>query len=184
MNGKPRAPHLKLIVSDEVITQSLSRDSSHCMIAEAVKAAFPDATHVSVDLQTIRLSHPAKGVRYTYLTPRAAQIGIIKFDQGMKPEAFDITLRNGQVTRMGNSSKQHYLAALEKDPALTEKRKKQTAKAKSLNPLRKATLVERQKNNGNVSERVGGQTPPMQKLKNTDIAFSKRRAFGLRGLDM
>ena len=94
-------------VTADVIEASVRRDSSHCMIAEALKAAYPSATFVSVDLATIRFSDPATGLRYIYLTPRAAQEALIRFDQGEKPEPFRIRGRAAQILPTGAARRNH-----------------------------------------------------------------------------
>src|SRR5262245_57512785 len=66
-------------VTDELIETALPKNSEHCMIADAVKIAFPGAKGVSVDLATIRFSDPEKGLRYIYLTPRIAQTALVEF---------------------------------------------------------------------------------------------------------
>jgi hypothetical protein len=55
------------------IDESMERNSSHCMTALAIKDAIPVATHICVDLQSIRWTR--KGLRYCFLTPhgRAGQ---------------------------------------------------------------------------------------------------------------
>jgi hypothetical protein len=55
------------------------------MIAEAIKQAVPRATNVSVDLSTVRWTDPEKKLRYTYLTPRAAQIALPAMTRPCRP---------------------------------------------------------------------------------------------------
>ena len=129
------------------------------MIAEAVRVAYPTAHHISVDLQTIRLTDPDLGVRYTYLTPRSSQVALARWDAGIKPEPWDFQLRNGQTTLAG--SRHIRQGDLE-------------GEAKRL--LRKARLSKPEPS-GVVPDRVGGRPPPSS-------GYSKRRAFGLRGLEM
>ena len=76
---------ISLEVTPEIIDRAVSRDSGHCIVADALRAAIPDATRVSVDLQTVRFSLESTGRRYIYLTPQAAQHFLIDFDQGIKP---------------------------------------------------------------------------------------------------
>jgi hypothetical protein len=149
---RPRAPKLRVEVTRENIEQSTTRDSSHCMIAEAVKLAFPGAYRVSVDLQTIRFGDAKKRLRYTYLTPRRAQLALVDFDQGVLPEPFTISLRNGQVTASQAAQKRN----------LTNSR------------LSKAALTVRG-TAGMVPDRTGGKPPPKS-------GHGRIRAFGLRGL--
>jgi hypothetical protein len=101
----PHAPWLKLEMTEEVITESEKRDSGHCMIATAVKNAYPDAERIAVDVQTIRFSDAKKGLRYTYLTPRQGQIALVRFDQGLHTEPFSMGIRGGAVTAMKGGPK-------------------------------------------------------------------------------
>jgi hypothetical protein len=136
------------------------------MIAEAVRLAWPMAQRISVDLQTIRFSDPKKNLRYTYLTPRTGQVALVRYDQGIKPEPFSMMLRGAQVTRANPRE-----SGTPKTTKSTEAQRKQRADA-----LKKAHLTKDSKNKGNVPEKIGGKTPPLS-------GYSKRRAFGLRGLE-
>lgn len=101
-NNRYVSPQIKVEVSAETISTSRMASSSHCMIAEAIKQAVPVAAYVSVDLATIRFTDPEKGLRYTYLTPRAAQLALLNFDSGQLPEPFSFNLRTAaQVRRSG-----------------------------------------------------------------------------------
>lgn len=165
---RPRTPTVDLNVTQEVIDESIQRDSSHCMIAEAVRLAVPTAQRISVDLQTIRFSDPDRNLRYTYLTPRTAQVALINYDQGRKPEAFSIQLRRGQVTK-ANPRK-----AGRPRTGETDAQRKQR-----LDALKKATLRMNQgeADRGTVPDKIGGSTPPV-------MGMAKRRSFGLRGLEL
>jgi hypothetical protein len=173
MLALPTAPRVRVKVSDETIEGSKKRNSSHCMTAEGVRASFPGATHVSVDIQTIRFTDKAAGARYTYLTPRAVQVAIIRFDQGEEVKGFSFTLSNGQVTSYG--SRQQRVG----DPEGEERR--QIAKAAKAKAKRTATAsattgtLSKPKTVGAVPAKVGGKTPPLTSVGRT-------RSFGLRGL--
>lgn len=164
----PRAPKVVLAITEEIIGDAVERDSSHCLWAEAVKAAYPDAKNVSVDLQTIRFSDLEKGLRYTYLTPRVAQVALVNFDQGMKPAPHQCVLRNGQVTRAGRRAPQKQLS---------EAQLKQRVEAgkKTHEMLAKTRLSSRNPTAMVVPDRIGGSPPPLSE-------FGKRREFGLRQL--
>jgi hypothetical protein len=95
---KPRGPQLTIELTKELIETAKRRDSSHCMIAEAIKEAYPSAQRISVDIITARFSDPDRGLRYTYLMPRRAQVALIDFDQGNEVETCRFRLRNAQVT--------------------------------------------------------------------------------------
>lgn len=168
MGKNYRAPVLRVNVTSDIIEQSKKRDSGYCMIAEAVKAAFPDAQYVAVDIQTIRLSDPRKGLRYTYLTPRVAQVALVDYDQGESPEPFYIRLYNGQVTRM--SSKPPKAT----EPVSDEEKEIKRSLTRDARKSWAARLSPRTV--GVVPDKIGGQTPPKAPL-------SRRRAFGLRALE-
>jgi hypothetical protein len=138
------------------------------MVAESIRQAFPDARSVSVDLQTIRFTDPRKGMRYTYLTPRIAQLGIIQFDQGIVPEPFDFTLRQGQVT----ASHAKYVP---RDASPKQKEHLEEMRKKRGDLLRKSRLVEVHKGTGIPPDRIGGSPPPL-------AGIGLRRAFGLRSM--
>jgi hypothetical protein len=95
-NGRIAIP-----VEQSHIARALERDSSHCAVAEAIKAAIPDATFVAVDLQTVRFSR--KGLRYVFLTPHLARDCIIAFDQGErdKLQPFTLKLRPAVIAKAG-----------------------------------------------------------------------------------
>jgi hypothetical protein len=145
-------------VTQEIIDRSAVRDSSHCMIAEAVKAAYPTATYISVDLATIRFTDESAGFRYIYLTPQKAQAALLDFDQGDKPAPFSFRTRAAQIMRSGR---------------------------KSGSGSRAATL---QPNDGSdrVPVKIGGDLPPVGPLvggrPGGGSRTGRRRAFGLRAI--
>src|SRR5262245_15979594 len=100
------SPKVQLNITKELIAEAVKGDSSHCMVAEAVKEAVPGASHVSVDIQSIRFSDAKKGVRYIYLTPRKAQMAILEFDKGKQPKPFRTTIQGAQVTEQDRKRRQ------------------------------------------------------------------------------
>jgi hypothetical protein len=163
----PRSPRVKLDITEDLIKDAVARDSSHCLWAEAVKEAVPGASAVSVDLQTIRFSDRKRGLRFTYLTPRVAQISLVKFDQGILPEPHSVTLRGAQVTAIRRQK------AEGKEFTDAQKKAFEANSRKARAALAKARLKASDKTS--VPTRMGGKTPP--------IAAGRRRAFGLRGLE-
>lgn len=164
-----RAPRPTVVIDEMTIEQAKRRDSSHCMIAEAVKKAVPNATSVSVDLQTIRWTDRDRGLRFTYLTPRLAQLALLKFDQGDEDLApFAFRLRYAQITK-----------------ANTKRSQRRTADQDAV-PKRAALMgTPHHAEDGYGAEpavRVGGRTPPIGPLSNTRVRVGKRREFGLRQL--
>lgn len=147
-------PRLTINVTQELIDKSTVKDSSHCMIAEAVKEAFPKARHVAVDLATIRFTDPGVGLRYIYLTPRHVQEALLDFDQGVKPEPFSLQIRAAQTLPSGTGKKG------------------------------RARLERAEESGGTPHIRVGGKTPPIGPLTSTSIPnrTGRRREFGLRAI--
>jgi hypothetical protein len=91
---------LEVTVDVATIDEAQERSSSHCMIADAIRKANPDAQAVQVDLQTIRFTDPKKEARYIWLTPPLAQRALINFDQGLPCEPFAFqTTKPVQVVR-------------------------------------------------------------------------------------
>jgi hypothetical protein len=164
---RPLAPQVTLTLTGEILADAQRRDSSHCMWAEAVKAAVPHAEHVAVDLQTIRFTDPSRGLRYSYLTPRKAQVSLIRFDQGLEtPVGLTVKLRDGQVTKARNYEKV-------RRPKNTEM------------PDGHKTVLHTQRPSGEVGDVpvvVGGTPPPMGPLASPSYRGKKRR-YGLRILE-
>lgn len=178
---KPRGISLRVSVTKEIMQHSKVRDSSHCMIAEAIKEAVPEATSVSIDVQTIRFSIPSKRLRYTYLTPRIAQLAVIDFDQGKMPKPFEFRLDGAQVTTMYRRN----VVSTPRSREMSPEQYVALAKAQEYNPSHATKIPDhpelvkpqfrRGKSKGMVPEKVGGRLPPT-------TPFARRRAFGLRAL--
>lgn len=171
---KPRGPKAIVIVTEDIIEAAIPRDSSHCMIAEAIKKAFPGARNVSVDLQTIRFTDPEKPLRYTYLTPRPAAVALVNFDSGEKPEPFAVRLHGAHVTASGAKPKNAKRLLSEEEIA----QRRAAAKAS----LSRQTLRS-EGSEHDVPRRVGGRPPPVLRTKTAEgksIPFPRRREFGQR----
>lgn len=91
---------LELKITQEIIDRSVRRDSTACVLADALKIAMPGGVRPLVDLQTIAISVPEKGLRYHWLTPRAAQKILLNFDQGAELTPTVVKLRDGWTTKM------------------------------------------------------------------------------------
>jgi hypothetical protein len=147
-------------VTEEIINNAVVRSSGHCVIADAIRASVPDASYVSVDLQTIRFTDRERGKRYIYLTPAHAQRVLVDFDQGVKPAPFIGKLsRPAQIVKVNQSQK-----ANANTRGLPAGQKKRVAKPETA---------------GVVPTVVGGVYPPTAALSSTR---GRRRAFGLRSL--
>ena len=82
MTKQRRRTRLTIEVTEADIATAVPKDSGHCAIADAIARQIPGASGVTVDLATIRWSDKAAGKRYTYLTPRTAQVLLLDFDNG------------------------------------------------------------------------------------------------------
>ena len=89
----------RINVTPSILERACRKDSSHCMIAEAIKEAWPDVYDVSVDVRTIRMTDRKAGKRFVYLTPQNCVENLIKFDFGVKldPWHFFVPMRPAQV---------------------------------------------------------------------------------------
>lgn len=175
-----KAPALNFEVTAEHIATAVPKDSGHCMIADALAAAMPQATYVSVDLATIRWTDEAAGLRYIYLTPGRAQRALIAFDQGEKPEPFRVRAQAAQIVLTG---------------AARRRRSAQYAEAKERSgkrPFQQAFLATPSHGtaDSSVPVKVGGETLPKGALQGGTAKRQdeparqqqrgKRREFGLR----
>lgn len=92
---KPRSPRISVEITRETWETAIKSASGACLIADPIKQAHPEFSRVDVDMATIRITDPAAGVRYIYLTPQAAQLTLLYFDQGWsQPAERTINLRN------------------------------------------------------------------------------------------
>jgi hypothetical protein len=160
MANYPKGPRLRVNVTKEQITAAINADSTHCMIAEAIRVAYPNATHVASDISTCRLSDLDKGHRYVYMTPFSAQICLLDFDEGKRPEPFSFLLKNAHVTKAGGTT-----------PKAKERNLKHRNRKRQEILLSKSRLVGGNKKSGNLPRRVGGKRPPQLRTM---------RQFGVR----
>jgi hypothetical protein len=175
---------LPVEVTEEVIADSIRRDSSHCMIAEAVRRAVPTATFVAVDLQTIRFTDKENRRRYVFLTPRRAQELLVKFDQGERPEPFRVRLSNPQVVELSprkpNRDAKEDRGAAPKTAGAADGVIAPVAvpDPKPVKRVRKtAELKVRERD---LPGKVGGDTPPTAVLSNR----GRIRRFGLKSVNV
>ncbi len=89
-----------LKISQKQIDTAVKRDAHHCMIADSIKAKFPEAKYIHVDLQSVTFSDFKTGKRYKYFTPPEAQVALLRFDQGKKVEPFKMALTEGRESKI------------------------------------------------------------------------------------
>jgi hypothetical protein len=160
---KRPSPRLTLEITEEIINVAVQRDSGHCVLAEAVKIAFPGAQHVAVDLQTIRFSDPKLRRRYIYLTPRIGQKALVDWDQGVRPQPFSLRLQGAHSIAMASNGR---------------------------HAGGKTELIRKPGGGGGEHYqqliRDGGKAPPIGALASGvtgKVPKGRRREFGLRSLD-
>lgn len=92
---------MKVKITKDCIKNAVKRDSHRCMIADAVRAAVPDARYISVDLQSIRWSNMKSGKRFTAFTPRIGQHKLLDFDQGHSVQPFEMEVTPVSTRKVG-----------------------------------------------------------------------------------
>jgi hypothetical protein len=158
-----------LHVTQEIINSAIPRDSGHCVFADALKEAVPEATRVNVDLQTIRWSDQSTGYRYACFTPAVAQAMLVNWDQGKREAVHPVTIRIKPV---------QVVPIRGRDKPMSDERR--ARKQQSDRAYRKRIYDERQmEHEGGDPLIEGGQLPPVAALSNTR---GRRRAYGLSTL--
>jgi hypothetical protein len=107
----PHRPHATVTLDD--IDRAIRKESSHCMIADALRREYPKATRIVVDIRTIRMTDPLRHKRFTWLTPYEAARFLVRWDQGIKPPEFVLRLKTpigireaGDTSRVSRKGKE------------------------------------------------------------------------------
>lgn len=91
-------------ITKEAIENGIAKNSNHCMVADALKAAYPHLKYIAVDIQTIRATDTERKERYVWITPRHIQQLIIDFDHGKRPAPIkEVRLQRGMIIASGHS---------------------------------------------------------------------------------
>lgn len=90
--GGDRGGYVRIQVTEADITKAESNNSMRCVVAQAIARTIPDASRISVDVQTVRWS--AGNERFVFLTPYSVQGYVVAFDAGDKIEPFTFNLDN------------------------------------------------------------------------------------------
>lgn len=199
-----KSPRINVVVTEEIISEATREDSSHCMIAEAVKAAVPEARHVAVDLQSIRYSIPSMRARYTFFTPRIGQEALVAFDAGDEIEPFRMQLRNPHITQMSDRPAAQQRQREREEAGLTPEQEAareahrevlRKARSRTSSGRRRFTVDSSSKpgpggSGGQPLPRVeGGSPPPVGPLHggsragHSRVPAGRRRQYGLRAFD-
>lgn len=131
--------------------------SARCAVARAVKRAFPDASRVMVDIQTIRFTRGEE--RFSWLTPAKAQDMIVAFDGGewSRLEPFRFDLRRDKAIRI---ARKVFASAEDRERSNAARRKGET----------RAGMAN--------EKRTAGARPPRRSMGGGD------RAYGARALSI
>lgn len=117
------SPRPRVEITQELIDRAIPKDSGHCVIADAITAQVPGASSVSVDLQSVRYTDRAAGVRYIWLTPTQAQDLLLAFDYGAPIEP--------QTIRFGGAAQIVEVKASGRAKAADSATRRQTLEAKA-----------------------------------------------------
>lgn len=83
------AKSLTLKITQKIIDDAVSKNSAHCMIAQAARMAGASSTNVTAEAITFNMGD----MRYTYPLPARAAAELVKFDKNKKlAEPFQFTL--------------------------------------------------------------------------------------------
>ncbi len=104
-------------ITQHEIDTAVKRDSHHCMIADSIKAKFPEAKYIHVDLQSVRFSDFKTGKRFKYFTPPEAQVALLRFDQGKEVAPFTMKLKEGKSEPVNKPPFRHHKGSHNKDAA-------------------------------------------------------------------
>jgi hypothetical protein len=148
-------------VTQPIIDLAQQSDSSHCMIADAIRVAIPHVKSVSVDLATIRFTDPTKRQRYVYLTPPAAQQALIRFDQGV--EAAEFTFRLVKAVQVVESAKRQVQA-----DGTTKQPSRKVQKVVGTSGRKQPTIL-----GGKLPDRAALSSPPTKAKLTLQVASPK-----------
>jgi hypothetical protein len=158
----PNGPRLKFTVTQQFIDKGIAANSGYCMIAESLKAAYPQFTNVAVDMRLIRATDPQKELRYIWVTPELAGAALVLWDQGTMPPEFEVVLNNPWVQ-----------AAPQKKKRSKELSARDRARNKSRHNLHRALKKRRLIASEGKMRQVGGKEPALGQ-------WSFQRTFGVK----
>jgi hypothetical protein len=173
-----KSPRVKINVTDEDIEKAERRNSSHCMIAEAIHRILPEARHITVDLATIRFSDLVAGRRYIYLTPVKAQRALLDYDQGDMPQPFSMELAAAHVVATGTGRKGRAELRTVSDSSVP-------VRVGGYPPARGPLRVALDTNHSRAAQQPEDAPPedrPVGIDAEPDIRTGRRREFGLRAM--
>jgi len=181
-------PNVTVNVTQEIIDNAIEANSSHCVIADSLKAALAAISshrykNVSVDLATIRVTDKVNEKRYIYFTPQKCQRLIAQFDQGLREVITPIQFRLTKPVQVVNAKIKSGLNIDGSKKEMSEKHKSALAKNRKRQNKATAKLAkigrevdETRHNASSQYQKVGGT--PIPKMS----ALGNRRTYGIKGM--
>lgn len=91
---------LEIEITEENYKRAVTAASGACIVADAIKAAYPQFTTVKVNVATIRVTDPETGEKGTYLTPPSVGQTLLYYDQGWDEKKLPKKLRIRDLVRV------------------------------------------------------------------------------------
>jgi hypothetical protein len=134
---------LQVEITEENYKRAVTAASGGCIVADAIKAAYPKFSTVKVNIATIRVTDRESGERGTYLTPPSVGQTLLYYDQGWDEKKLPKKLRIRDLVRVtpitrSESSKKSYAAL--KLARLAQLESKE-ASGTELTPIEKTSLT-------------------------------------------
>lgn len=172
----PNFYYKDVIIDRDKINDCKKRDSSSCMVTEAVNEQMP-LIRVITDSATIRGTHRNSGARYIWLTPPRVQEYIADWDEGrdILPFKFKLSKPVQIVPVKPKITKPKPSNPLDVTKASSKEIKDAIRQGK---PTIGQTVVHRSPNKSGSGQPIiiGGETPPIRTV------FGPMRRYGYRGL--
>ena len=106
---------IEVEITEENYKNAKQANSGACLVADAIKAKYPQFTYVDVDLATVRVTDPVAGKRCIYLTPAPVGQILLHFDQGVTEQSLPKKLRIAQLVRMNPITRSASMVRIEKE---------------------------------------------------------------------
>ena len=168
-------PKQVIRVTQDLIDGAKREDSSHCMIAEALKVALPEATHISVDLATIRYTDRKHQRRVMILTPPPAQVGLLMFDQAdpdLVPFEFNLPAP-AQIVQMRKRPKTDTSISPKGERRPSKVDTSTRSKVDTSSPKKRQRAILGPTNGKKIPPKLGGTLPPLGSLRGGQAARDK-----------
>ena len=107
---------LKVNVTQEDIDKAVKKNSRSCMIATAIRRAYPELSHIAVDIQAIRVTDSKHREQLTFLTPRFPAVEMLcAFDEGDEVTPFSFKLKGPTIRPLVESKRTGQNVQLRRD---------------------------------------------------------------------